>query len=360
MTEVSGLIATGTMSESAAAAERALAEHGGVGASLALMVDDDLVLATGVGRRDPARPDPPSPEDEFHVYSVGKTVIACAAMRLAEQGALDLDAPIARVLPGLGLPEAVTLRRLLNHTAGVPDYSRLHAYHDAVRDRPERPWSASEFLALTLGQQQVGPVGTFAYSNIGYLLVRLAMERVTDLPLGEVLRTEVFAPMGAHHLRLASCLDDVAGLAPGWSRAFGDGCMLVNVAQRYHPGWVAHGAVVGRAADVARTLDGLVAGRLVGPASLAAMLVAVPVEGPHWLFQPPGYGLGLMTDHARSDRCLVGHGGAGPGYATGALCFLPEAGPRTTAVVLSNTDEHPDLGLRLAWSLIEGCRIAGP
>ena len=65
----------------------------------------------------------------------------------------------------------------------------------------------------------------------------------------------------------------------------------MDVSRRYHPGWVSHGALVGRAADAALALDGLMDGRLVGPASLDGMLEAVPVDGPNWLFGEPGYGL---------------------------------------------------------------------
>jgi D-alanyl-D-alanine carboxypeptidase len=114
------------------------------------------------------------------------------------------------------------------------------------------------------------------------------MERATGRDLSAVLDAEVFAPLGAGSLRLATGPDDLSGLAPGWGTALGDGAAPVDVSRGYHPGWVSHGAVVGRAADAALALDGLIAGRLVGPASLAAMLDAVPVEGEHWLFREPG------------------------------------------------------------------------
>ena len=334
-----------------ASAERVLLAHGGLGASLALVLDGELVVAEGVGWRNPPRTAPVRPEDGFHLYSLGKSFVAAAAARLAERGMLDLDAPAAALLPERTLPPPATLRRLLNHTAGAPDYGGLRAYHDAVRRSPDRPWSTEGFLAATLGRHPFAPAGRFAYSNIGYLLVRLALERATGRPLGEVLEAEVFRPLGAHHLRLATGLGDAAGLAPGWGTALGDGRTPVDVSRRYHPGWVSHGAVVGRAADAALALDGLLAGRLVGPASLEAMLDAVPVEGRHWLFRQPGYGLGLMIDRSRPAGRLAGHGGEGPGHSAGALCFAPGQGPRATAVALANSESH-DLGLRLAWGLI--------
>jgi hypothetical protein len=87
------------------------------------------------------------------------------------------------------------------------------------------------------------------------------------------------------------------------------------------------------------------------------MLEAVPVDGPHWLFHEPGYGLGLMIDRSRPADRLAGHGGEGPGYSAGALSFAPERGPRVTAVALANTETH-DLGLRLVWGLIASSTAA--
>jgi D-alanyl-D-alanine carboxypeptidase len=331
-----------------ALAKRLLHGYHGLGAGIALLLDGEPILAEGVGWREPQRTSEVRPDDEFHLFSIGKTFIAAATVRLAEGGTLDLDAPVALLLPDLALPPCVTIRRLLNHTAGVPDYGGLADYHEAVRHTPDRPWSTQNFLAATLGRQLFSPVGVFAYSNVGYLLVRLAIERATRRDLGAVLDAEVFAPLGASGLRLATGLGDVSGLAPGWGTVLGDASATEKVSRNYHPGWVSHGAVVGRALGAALALDRLMTGRLAGPTPLDAMLDAVPVEGKHWLFHSPGYGLGLMTDLSRTrGRFLVGHGGEGPGYSTGALCLVRDGAPRVTAVALANTETH-DLGMRLA------------
>lgn len=333
-------------------AERVLAEYGGIGASLALLVDGAPTLAAGIGRRDPSRPAPPEPGDEFHLFSIAKVFIAAAALRLVERGILALDAPVASVLPQPALPDTVTLRRLLSHTAGLPDYGGPRDYHDAVRATPDQPWPRDTFLAATIGRHGVGLPGAFRYSNIGYLLARMVLERATGQRLGAVLQAEVFVPAGTSALRLATEIGEVGGLAPGWGASLGDGQELMNVAQLYHPGWVAHGAVVGRALDAAQALDGVLAGAVLNPASREAMREAVPVGGSHWLFQPPGYGLGLMCRESGSVDRRAGHGGEGPGFSTGAICLMPDTGPRITAVALANTERH-DLGLRLAWSLVE-------
>ena len=191
-------------------AKRLLHGHHGLGAGIALLLDGEPILAEGVGWREPQRTSEVRPNDEFHLFSIGKTFIAAAAVRLAERGTLDLDAAVALLLPDLGLPPSATIRRLLNHTAGVPDYGGLAAYQEAVRRTPGCPWSNQDFLAATLGRQPFGPVGVFAYSNVGYLLARLAIERAAERDLSAVLDAEVFVTLSASGLRLATGFGDLS------------------------------------------------------------------------------------------------------------------------------------------------------
>ena len=97
------------------------------------------------------------------VFSVTKMFVAAAALRLAEDGALDLDGPARGWLPeapGLaGAAGAATLREVLRHTAGLPDYARSPAYLAAVAARPGRPWGPEQILdcAFSGGDGPAGP-----------------------------------------------------------------------------------------------------------------------------------------------------------------------------------------------------------
>jgi D-alanyl-D-alanine carboxypeptidase len=105
-------------------------------------------------------------------WSFTKTLIAACALRLAEAGRLDLDAP----LPG----RTATCRAVLQHRAGLPDYGGLQAYHLAVA-RGDEPWSDAELLArLPPDHLLFAPETSWAYSNIGYLLIRRAIERTCN------------------------------------------------------------------------------------------------------------------------------------------------------------------------------------
>ncbi len=108
------------------------------------------------------------------VYSVTKTYLGVLCLRLD----LDLDAPVATWIDDPRLPRA-SLRQLLNHTSGIPDYGRLPAYGEAVRSTPSEPWSDEELLARALAAgPDFEPGGGWAYSNTGYLLVRRIVDGV--------------------------------------------------------------------------------------------------------------------------------------------------------------------------------------
>src|SRR5262245_52844703 len=86
-----------------------------------------------------------SPEAVFPIYSITKTLTAICALRLVELKSLHLDADVRQWLPEVNLPVAMTLTHLLRHTSGLRDYGPLPEYHEAVRKRPERPWTRQEF-----------------------------------------------------------------------------------------------------------------------------------------------------------------------------------------------------------------------
>ncbi|HMM41243.1 MAG TPA: serine hydrolase domain-containing protein [Thermomicrobiales bacterium] len=319
------------------------------GAAVAVWRDGQPVIEAGVGAADLAGTIPLDAGARFPVYSVTKTFIAAAVLRLVERGAVALDEPIGTYLPDLPLPTAPTVRQLLRHTGGMADYGGLAAYHDAVRQCPERPWSDDEFLRRTLAARLAWQPGErFAYSNVGYMLLRLLLERQTAGSLGTALSNEMFARLGLRETRVLAALEDMRGLTPGYSTQLGTGDAPADVVLAYHPGWVSHGLVASTAPELARAMDGLFAGRLFGGDLLAAMVEPVLVPDTHPLFIQPAYGLGLMID-AGVEGLFAGHGGDGPGYSIGAA-HLAMASTRVTSVALVNRDEGM-LGLRVAAAL---------
>lgn len=233
-------------------------------------------------------PGPPVPW-----WSFTKPVLAAAVLALVRDGILHLDD---------ALPDApYTLRHLLQHRSGLPDYGGLAEYHAAV-ERGEDPWPVAELLArCDAGRLRYPPGEGWGYSNIGYWHLGQVIAHAFGEPLGMALHRLIFAPLGIDGVSLAQTREDLAGL-PG-------------VAAGYHPGWVYHGLLVGPLSAAVRLLHGLLTGPLLPPALLQAMRTPHPLGGPAhdrpWL--APGYGLGLMCGEATDGLPVEGHSGGGPG-----------------------------------------------
>src|SRR5688572_9362188 len=136
-------------------------------------------------------------------WSFSKTVLAAGALALVRDGRLALDAP----LPG----RPYSLRHLLQHRAGLPDYGGLAAYHEAV-ELGHDPWPDAALPdRVDAGRLQYEPGQGWDYSNIGYLFVRRLLEETTGRPLGAALAKLVLDPLGAPDARLALAPRDLAG-----------------------------------------------------------------------------------------------------------------------------------------------------
>jgi D-alanyl-D-alanine carboxypeptidase len=262
------------------------------------------------------------------VYSVTKSFIAAALLRLAEAGQLGLDDPLREWIDDPRLPDA-TLRQLLDHTSGIPDYGRLPDYHEAVRERPSEPWSDEELLsrALALGRD-FPPGGGWAYSNTGYLLLRRILDGLGGLD-------PLLQELGLTQTRVAHGLGDLHGLVPGHSETLGG-----DVRGRYHPAWIGHRALVSTCRDLHRFWTGLV----TTPLADRATFVPIGSDAPGFL--RPSYGLGVMADDESPLGVVVGHGGGGPGYAAAAFATLGRNGEPLAAVVLSGRE--PTAGIEQA------------
>lgn len=257
-------------------------------------------------------------------WSVTKTLVAACVLLFVEDGRLRLDAPLGEY--------PFTVRQLLAHRSGLGDYGGLPAYKAAVA-RGDAPWPDAELLAHVSPRTLLfAPGSAFAYSNVGYLLLRRRLEALSGEGLGTLLVRRVLQPLGLTGSRLAMTPADMAQTAFAGSR-------------NYQPGWCYHGTVIGPVAEAALALHRLLAGELLSPASLAAL--RTPYALPSIFATPPwrqaGYALGLMrgtladadlTRHA----AVQGHGAGGPG-CVGGVYNAPDAwGGYTVAVFTDDTE----------------------
>ena len=191
--------------------DQALYERAFPGASLAVTAAGHLVALRGMGRFtcEPGSPEITA-ETMFDLASVSKVVGTTAmAMLLYERGHLDLDVPVAGIIPQFARGDArrhdVTVRMLLAHSSGLPAYVRLY------RDAQTREQLLEAALAVPL---EADPDMRAVYSDIGFIILGAALERIADESLQSFCAREVFGPLGMHRTTYCPPAHMQAGIPP--------------------------------------------------------------------------------------------------------------------------------------------------
>ncbi len=306
------------------------------GAPGGIALADGRATAAGVADLSTARR--LRPHDRIRIGSVTKSFTAVVALQLVGEGRLSLDDTVGDRLPGV-LPQAdrATLRQLLNHTSGIPD--DLGPMIGGVFGDPMRVWRPREVVEVVSSKPlRFAPGTSWAYSNTGYTLVGMMIERATGRPLERELARRIVRPQ---RLRDTSFPVRRTGLAKrdahGYSLLPGpDGRPapgpLRDVSQ-YSPSFAwSGGNAISTVRDVARFWRALLGGRLLRPRELKAALTTVPTGKPG---RRQGLGLDVLdTPHGR----FVGRDGDILGFSVQVL-----ARPRgdRVAVVATNVKFGP-------------------
>ena len=163
------------------------------GASVIVIHDDRVIFRGAYGMADLERHIPATTHTDYRLASVTKQFTAMAIMLLARDGRLRYDQPVRAILPELPpAAAAVTIRNLLNHTAGLLDYE------DLIPDSQTVQVHDRDVLALLAAHDSVYfPAGThYRYSNSGYCLLALVVERVSGMPFARFLHERIFTRLG--------------------------------------------------------------------------------------------------------------------------------------------------------------------
>jgi D-alanyl-D-alanine carboxypeptidase len=178
---------------------------GSAAASVAVLRNGELQHSAAYGHR--IAGEVAKPSDRFRVASISKTILAVAALKLVEDGVLELDAPVGSLLAtGLavssptGGTEAITLRHLLTHRSGFPRYENLFFRNEAA----SCPDAARAGFRRSL-QSVAGTL--FQYSNMNFCVLGLLIEQVTGSPYEQVVQEEVLDPLAITSMRTAGTFD---------------------------------------------------------------------------------------------------------------------------------------------------------
>ena len=170
-----------------------------------LYAENGEIVSKGVcGCCDPENKQPITEDTVFQLASVSKQFTAAAVMLVIRQGLLSLDDKIITFFPELTAYENVTVRHLLTHTAGVPDYFEDADWFIDIWEKEKRVPGNDEivrFLCETKLKPSFAPGEKLEYSNTGYNLLALLVERLSGVPYEEFLQKNIFDPAGMSSTR---------------------------------------------------------------------------------------------------------------------------------------------------------------
>jgi D-alanyl-D-alanine carboxypeptidase len=291
------------------------------------------------------------PDGQVRIASNTKMFTATVVMQLVDDGSVELDTPIETYLPGLVTGDGIdgtrlTVRQLLQHTSGLPEYIAGLLDHEGGL---ARYWSPRDVLDLALAQPAVfAPGERWEYSNTNYLVLGLLIERVTGEPLESQIHERITAPLGLTATVLPNGGDrSIPGEHPLGYHPDAETGELVDTTE-LDPGatWAA-GGMLSTPSELNTFMQALFAGELTSAASLEEMLTTVPAEEDVW--PGSGYGLGVQSYPLTCGGVAWGHGGDILGYETRnavndrgqAVTVAVTALPST---VIDPTDEKALLG----------------
>ncbi|RFA07127.1 hypothetical protein B7R21_16860 [Subtercola boreus] len=262
--------------------------------------------------------DSPVPEDgEVRIGSASKTFTAVVVLQLVEEGLVELDTGIEQYLPGVVRGDgvdasAITIRQLLQHTSGLPEYADLIAADAfAVRDTYRSPRS---MLDVALQRPASFPAGErHEYSNTGYIVLGLLIEAITTRPLFEQIEARIVEPLGLDHTYLpregertirgdhpkgyhvdkSGDLRDISSSDPSWT-------------------WAA-GAMVSTPSELNDFMRAVLDGTLLDEPTMKQMLTGIPTG--EELLPGSEYGLGIESVELTCGTAW-GHSGDIPGFQT--------------------------------------------
>ncbi|HEY5758930.1 MAG TPA: serine hydrolase domain-containing protein, partial [Steroidobacter sp.] len=310
--------------QSAVDAERA--RYSVPGITAAFVLPDGRMAKVSSGFADVERKIPMTPDSRMLSGSTGKTLTAAVAMKLSQQNVWSLDDKVSKYLgtrpwfQRLPNADALTIRMLLQHRGGLENYynnPRFFEWYQAkVAEDPAYVPGFDTLIEFVCDRPPLFPAGQgFNYTDVGYLLVGLALESATGRAYYDLARELYLDPLGLT-LTASSNGRSIPGLAQGYANgrnALLLGPTMIDAAGKltYDPSIeFTAGGFVSNSGDLARWVFALYGGRALDATGLAEM-VAVPAG----VTSPRFYGLGSgVFPAAEGLPPAYGHDGYIPGY----------------------------------------------
>lgn len=292
----------------------------------------DVAAGRKVGRRTP-----------FAVASVTKTFTAALILRYVDEGRIRLDDRLSRWLPDWPNAKKITIRMLLNHTSGIPDFFRNPTFDRILNEDKKRVWAVQEVLDRFVRPGSVfAPGKGWSYSNTNYVLLGMVAEEVGGAPWAQLVHRELIDPLDLTATYVQHVEDPasaparayriVAGDAGPTPRARTDGTDVVPFTSVVSASGAA-GAMASTSEDLARWARALYGGNVLTPATRKLMLTFVRAYA-YGLGTSYGLGVSRVKFQGRSS---YGHTGALAGTRA-SIRYFPK--DKVTVAVLFNRENY--------------------
>lgn len=279
----------------------------------------DVVLDKAYGSANLEWNVPNTPTTKFRLGSITKQFTAASILLLEERGKLKIEDPITKYFTDAP-PEwgRITVRNLLNHTAGLPNFTGFPEYAELKAVNMPADKIIASFKNKPL---DFGPGEKMSYSNSGYIVLGAIIEELTGESYGKFVLDHIFAPLGMKDSGYDSNTAVIAHRASGYVPAAGG---LVNAGYVHMSIPHAAGALYSTTEDLLKWEQALFGGKVVSAASLEKM--TTPFKNDY------AFGLTVRTDKGRK---VIAHNGGIDGFNT-SMAYYPDT--KTVVVVLSNVN----------------------
>ncbi|OZD06960.1 alkaline D-peptidase [Rhodococcus sp. 06-235-1A] len=271
-----------------------------------------------------------SADDPVRIASVTKAMVAAVVLQLVDEGKLELDQPVDELLPGL-LPKPVTVRQLLDHTSGVPDYFTGFDSAEQIASRSADSITDDELISRALAMPWTSEPGSeFVYSNTNYVLLGRIVAALDGRTIGQSLQDRIFGPLqmtDSTYPTDSAIADDALH---GYTLENGT---YTDVTDYDASIWSSGAAVVSTVGDMNVFFKTLFDGTLIPQNLIDEMQVVTP----------SAYGLGLLLGgdacNPGSGELVFGNRGNGFGYRTYA--FSSPDGQRQVSLAWTAAAPNP-------------------
>ncbi len=296
------------------------------GATVVVIRDERVVFEKAYGLANIAKKLPNRLDTKYKIGSLTKQFVALTILRFIEKGMMSLSEPLSKYFPNqFSYGDKVLIEHLLNHTSGIPNYTELDNWGElkVVERTPEELCKLFKEHSLEFdpGQQT-------SYSNSGYVLLGMIIEKITDTPLESYIQSSIFKPLGMSDTEMVRGDKVIDRLAVGYSSKNN----TPELAEDIHiSNAFAAGSIVSTVSDLVNWNQAIQTGELLNKQSLNKAWSKQNLSGN----MPPYYGFGWVLASVQGIESIE-HAGGIDGFSSFAIA-LPEK--RVYVAILSNLEQ---------------------